>query len=142
MPRTVVALPFCDPDSCDVGGNLNETNIASALPSLRLNVPVSWGLEGHLVTFIVHVIGGLEDWAPTRYDLATAQQRTVDSFVTLDLQYAYLLKDVIGSATQMRIGVNNLLDQAPPFVDVLDSYAATLHDPRGRIVYASIAQEF
>jgi outer membrane receptor protein involved in Fe transport len=91
---------------------------------------------------VLHYMSGIDDWSPSRYDLDTGQQRTIDAFITVDAQYTYTLDDVIGDSTQLRVGVYNLLDQAPPFADVLDSYVAALHDPRGRMVYASVAQGF
>ena len=142
MDGTLAGLPFCDTESCDVSGNLNEANIAAPSPALRLNVPISWGLEGHLVGAVLHFMSGLEDWSPSRFDEMTLTPRTIDSFMTVDAQYAYTMDEVVGRSTQLRIGVLNLLDQEPPFADVIDSFIAALHDPRGRMVYASIAQEF
>ncbi len=133
--------PFCDAESCDVSGNFNEFNIAGPLPSWRLNLPLTWELEEHLVGYVLHLTSPLEDWAPTRYDASAGEPRSIDAFVTMDLQYQLTLGDFIGKETRLRLGVINLLDQAPPFVDVMYSYAMQLHDPRGRMVYATLTQE-
>jgi iron complex outermembrane receptor protein len=40
------------------------------------------------------------------------------------------------------VGVINLLDQDPPFVELLGGYDVYTHDPRGRTFYARLTQEF
>lgn len=129
---------FCSGDTCNVAGNLNGGNIANAIPTWRLNLPVTWTMDEHFLNVTLHVMSPLEDWHPSRY---MNGPRDIDSFVTLDLQYSLTLGNVIGKKTKLRVGAINLLDQAPPFVDVTNGFAATLHDPRGRMVYASLEQE-
>ena len=140
---------YCDGDTCDVAGLLNQDNFAAPMPRLRLNVPVSWNNEQHSVALVVHLISAYEDDSKTKpqaseidaddpqYELAA-----IDAMVTLDLSYGYTLKDVVGESTTVRIGVINLIDQDPPFVDVLGAYDIYTHDPRGRTFYARLTQEF
>jgi len=50
--------------------------------------------------------------------------------------------DLIGDATTVRVGVLNLTDADPPFVDTINGYDFETHDPRGRLLYAKLTQEF
>ncbi|HMI92679.1 MAG TPA: TonB-dependent receptor [Polyangiales bacterium] len=140
---------YCDGDTCDVAGLLNQANFASSLPRLRLNVPVSWNDEHHSVALIVHYVSSYEDDSRTVPDRSEIdaddpqyELQPIDAMVTIDLSYGYTLKDVIGEATTLRIGVINLLDQDPPTVNLLAAYDVYTHDPRGRTFYARLTQEF
>lgn len=132
---------FCSGDTCDVAGKFNEANIAGPLPTWRMNIPLTWEMDEHLAGFMLHVMSPLEDWSPARYGVTPEGYRKIDPFITLDFQYALTLGNVIGRLTKLRVGLLNLLDQAPPFVDTIDSFSTQLHDPRGRMVYASLSQE-
>ncbi|MDH5674385.1 MAG: TonB-dependent receptor [Myxococcales bacterium] len=134
--------PFCDGDTCNVVGQLNGDTVAAAVPELRFNIPVTWVIDEHALGLVAHFMSSLEDWSPSRFNQETMRPyTTVGSYFTLDLSYAYTLRDVVGSSTNFRLGVYNLLEQEPPFADLLDSYAP-LHDPRGRVIYGSIIQDF
>lgn len=139
--RTEVDPPDCDGDSCDVSGNRNFANFAFSLQKLRANFPITWSHKGHGVTFIVHFISGYKN--DEMYD-SRGKYYDIDSLTTLDLQYSYTLDDVIGLNTTFRLGVTNLLDEPPPHVDTNSGYGydTLTHDPRGRLIYARLAQEF
>jgi iron complex outermembrane recepter protein len=140
---------YCDDDTCDVAGLANLANFASSMPRLRMNIPVSWNDERHSVAVVVHYISGYENDSKTDPDSSEISASDpqyelvpIDANVTIDLSYGYTLKDMIGQATTLRIGVVNLLDQDPPRVDVLAAYDILTHDPRGRTFYARLTQEF
>ena len=43
----------------------------------------------------------------------------------------------------MRLGVINVLDSDPPSIpSAVWGYSAGLHDPRGRVIYAKLSQQF
>jgi len=136
----------CDgnaPDSaCDVVGNRNFNNLAAPLPALRVNFPVTWLHQGHAASFIAHYMGPLED----DHDGAHRGDFTsepIDPFFTMDLQYGYTIKDWVGDALTLRLGVNNLADQdPPPVLSETAGFEPMLHDPRGRLVYAKLISEF
>jgi len=134
-----VTLDGCKGTRCNVAGLRNADNIAPPLPRLRLNVPLSWSNEHHAVALIVHLIGSYKDDANP--DLDTGELPKVDTNVTLDLTYGYTLKDVVGEATTIRVGIVNLLDTDPPFLPEA-GFDPFTHDPRGRMVFARLTQEF
>lgn len=79
----------------------------------------------------------------------------VDNSLTTNLQVVYTLPAEVGArgwrswlqGTQWTVGVNNLLDNEPPYVfnpggQSFRSYYSTFDDPRGRYVYARIRKSF
>ena len=67
----------------------------------------------------------------------------VDAWVTVDLQYAYSLRDIIGKELILRVGCANLLDRQPSYVNgVAAAYDFEVHEPRGRMLYADVSAEF
>ena len=63
----------------------------------------------------------------------------VDSMTTLDLQYTFSYGELgLLSDSNISIGVQNVTDEEPPWVPVVNSFDPTLHDPRGRIWYVRV----
>jgi hypothetical protein len=62
----------------------------------------------------------------------------VDSFTTLDLQYAWHIEQ-LRDAT-LRFGCQNCTDEDPPFTH--DTAGENIHDRRGLIWYANWTQPF
>jgi outer membrane receptor protein involved in Fe transport len=127
--------------SCQAAGLRNNTNVlAIAIPRLKANFPITWSFMGHSLTFITHYIDGYKDDVNP---LADGSFTKVDPWITFDAQYAYRLKDFIGEEMVFRIGVYNMFDADPPRVNGLTtSYDVTVHDPRGRMIYAKVSAQF
>ncbi|MDD9935307.1 MAG: TonB-dependent receptor [Myxococcales bacterium] len=136
--RDPLPPPNCSDGECNVVGQLNTTNFAPAIP-FRVNFPLSWAHAGHVVSSTLHYIGEIDNDARVNLD---GSYETVDSMITLDLQYAYTLDDEIGKATTIQVGATNLLDAEPPEVRGVTNGASAMHDPRGRMVYGQLIQEF
>jgi hypothetical protein len=135
-----IEVEDCDDEACDVAGRRNFANFAPPMPRLRMNFPVTYVYDDHAFNVAVHYIHGYEDdGAP---DPGTGAFPDVDAYVTLDFTYGYTFRDVIGDATTIRVGVLNLTDADPPFVDTINGYDFETHDPRGRLLYAKLTQEF
>jgi len=126
--------------TCRAVGVRNFNNVWQAMPRWKVNFPVTWSYSGHSASLVTHYISSYEDDVDPRPD---GTFDTISAWVTFDAQYGYTLKDVIGRELTLRVGVLNLLDAAPPKVNGLtSSYDYTLHDPRGRMLYASLASQF
>jgi len=118
----------------------NSAGAAPALPRLKLNIPLFLGLAGHSLTATGHYISGYEDDVEPNAD---GSLDWVDAWVTIDLQYAYSLRDVIGKELILRVGCANLLDRQPSHVNgVAAAYDVETHEPRGRMLYAEMSAEF
>ena len=60
----------------------------------------------------------------------------VDSWLTFNAFIGFRFGGSDGVRNYLRLGVNNLLDEDPPFADENRSFYESIHDPRGRFVYA------
>jgi iron complex outermembrane receptor protein len=142
IPNTNIVLPPspCSGSTCSAAGIRNFNNIWQAMPRWKINFPVTWTYLGHSASVITHYISSYKDDVNPRPD---GTFDSVSAWVTFDLQYGYTLKDVIGRELTVRAGVYNLLDADPPKVNGLNySYDYTLHDPRGRMLYAKLSVKF
>jgi iron complex outermembrane recepter protein len=128
---------------CDVAGKRNQNNFASPLPKVRMRIPVSWGLGGHMVTLAVNYVSGYDDDAT--YNTRSGALTPIDSWTTLDVGYGYALRNTpLGESTQIRVGVNNLIGSDPPHLSANTNfgYDIYVHDPRKRMLYANLTHKF
>ncbi len=81
-------------------------------PSLRLIGNLAWSLRRWTVQSTVHYTGAYRD--PD-----SVPARKVDSWTTVDFNIGYRINDRSGwlAKTQFSLGINNALDQPPPFVN-------------------------
>lgn len=85
--------------------------------------------------------GRAED--PGTQDYDTNKSRSVDAFVTLNVQARYTGFEGLTLA----LGIENALDETPPFAvgdgDAdLYGYVSSQHDPRGRFAYGRVTYRF
>jgi iron complex outermembrane receptor protein len=132
----------CSGGECDVAGVRNSANFARPLPRLRLNVPLSWTLEGHTAGIAVHFISGYKDDFDADANPMVEDFQDIDAWTTLDLQYGYRIDEGEGMSTTIKVGCNNVLGSEPPAVDTGFGYDVLTHDARGRLLYARLIQEF
>jgi outer membrane receptor protein involved in Fe transport len=94
-------------------------------PSLRLVWNLSWSLRGWTVQSTVNYTGAYRD-------PGSVPVRKVDSGTTVDVNIGYRVDGGSGwlAHTQFNLGINNALDQRPPFVNQFDLTSGTLgYDP-------------
>jgi iron complex outermembrane receptor protein len=146
IPNSNVVLPpaYCNGTSptstCSAAGQRNFNNVWQSMPRWRVNFPVTWSYLGHSASVIAHYISSYLDDVNPHPD---GGFDTISAWVTFDAQYAYTFKDVIGQELTVRVGIYNLFDADPPKVNGLTaSYDSTLHDPRGRMLYAKLIAQF
>ena len=129
-----------DKDVCHVAGKRNQSNFAPPIPRWRVNFPIAFTLAGHTASAIGHFIGGMDDDAQPRVD---GSFDWIKPMFTLDLQYGYTFKNVIGEEIALRIGMYNVFDADPPHVNgSAFAYELGIHDPRGRMYYAKLSGRF
>ncbi len=111
-------------------------------PEHRWVAAVDWARESWGATASITYIGEFEDYqAPA--DVEASKARMVDSQALLDLQLRY----DVSNAMRLTFGVNNALDEDPPFVigdadSDLYGYASKVHNPRGAFVYGKLNYKF
>ena len=86
-------------------------------PSLRLVGNLSWSLKGWTVQSTVNYTGAYRD-------PGSVPVRKVDSWTTVDVNIGYRVDGRSGwlADTQSNLGIINVLDQRPPFVNQLGGY--------------------
>jgi outer membrane receptor protein involved in Fe transport len=146
LPDGTVLPPIdCEDGACEVAGKRNEANFAPPVPKLKASFPVTWSYSGHGLAFIPRFVSGVED------DAGPAQDGSfddIDPWTTLDASYSFTIEEWLGKELVLRVGVLNLLDAAPPHANtgstsiLAAAYESLMHDPRGRMLWASVASEF
>jgi outer membrane receptor protein involved in Fe transport len=93
-------------------------------PSLRLVGNLSWSLRGWTVQSTVNYTGAYRD-------PGSAPARKVDSWTTVDLNIGYRVDGGSGwlANTQANLGIINVFDQRPPFVNQFDLNGTLGYDP-------------
>jgi iron complex outermembrane receptor protein len=129
-----------DKDACHVAGKRNTNNFAPPIPRWRVNFPITLTVAGHSLTAIPRYISGLDDDVQPNVDGSFDR---ISAWFTLDLQYGYAFKNVIGEELAVRVGVYNVFDADPPHVNgSAAAYELGIYDPRGRMLYAKLSGAF
>ena len=109
---------------------------------LRLRGSLGWSLNGFSVHAAVNYTDGYED------NLSAVNDIPIDSFTTIDLLLSYDSGDAPQSAllrnTKVSLGVRNLFDTDPPFVETSDglNYDPANATPIGRLVTVRLSKSF
>jgi iron complex outermembrane receptor protein len=117
-------------------GSRNLLNQFRTIPKLRSNTILEWTRNQQAANIIVRYIGKFQD------DL-TFQE--VPSFTTLDVQYSYSFESPLSMLRNLTLAVgaiNVLGRSAPVLIDEPWGYDSSVHDPRGRMVYASLRSKW
>ncbi|MDH5674998.1 MAG: TonB-dependent receptor [Myxococcales bacterium] len=125
-----------DGEEFEAAGHNNALNFVRPMPRFRSNFMAGYRYSDHSLSATVRYIGEVEDDDAIN---VVGIEHTMPAWVTLDLQYTLSLPDLIGSLTEVRVGVRNVGDVAPPL-----SYSGGIssYDPRGRLLFAGLTQEF
>ncbi|MDP5210817.1 TonB-dependent receptor [Microbulbifer sp. 2205BS26-8] len=116
-------------------------------PQHRWNATGDWTFDRFGFSAGLSYIGEFEDTPDIDFDgtldYDTNTSRTVDSFLTMNLQARYT-----GFANMiLSLGADNVFDEAPPFAigdgDAdLYGYVQSQHDPHGRFIYGKMTYTF
>ncbi|MET1255092.1 TonB-dependent receptor [Aliikangiella maris] len=116
-------------------------------PEIRWSSTTEWKLGDWKTTATLSYIGEFEDQPDFdedgTFDFANPNARTVDSWLTLDLQTSWDVNDSLN----LSFGASNLLDEEVPFAagdlnNDLYGYVQAVHDPRGRFVFTKATLRF
>ncbi|KZN59336.1 hypothetical protein N473_04015 [Pseudoalteromonas luteoviolacea CPMOR-1] len=116
-------------------GKLNRNTVGNPTPKLKGSFGLNWLFEAHSANVFFRHVASYEN------DVSLEK---ISSFNTLDLQYEVDMGELIkaGVNTNITVGVVNVTDKAPPFVDIAGSYDPRTGDPRGRRAYIKLKVEF
>ncbi|MEE4383113.1 MAG: TonB-dependent receptor, partial [Pseudomonadales bacterium] len=130
--------------------NLNTT-IGRSMPEWRANASLAWQKDRQGAFLLVRYIDAYEDDQPATAGgqcvgscLRAASagldllNRQIDSWVSVDLQYAYELPKIgfAEEGSRISIGGTNIFNERPPRVNFDGLFDPFVHDPRGAIWYA------
>lgn len=116
-------------------------------PQHRWAASADWARENFAFTLGLNYIGEFEDTPDIDFDgtldYDSNKSRTVDNFLTLNLQARYTGFENL----MLSLGADNALDEEPPFAigdgnSDLYGYVSSQHDPRGRFVYGRMVYSF
>ncbi|MEZ4362434.1 MAG: TonB-dependent receptor [Kofleriaceae bacterium] len=111
-------------------------------PSLKANLATTWSTDEVNAGVALHYVSGFDECerAECAEDFPA---RVVDASLTGDVFAGYTLRTRAG-VTGLTLGVNNVLDQAPPAIysGVYGDSDAATYDYRGRFAYVRLTQEF
>jgi len=140
----------------DFGGT-GSTTQGSLYPEWKFNINVNWTWQGWVASIANHYIGGFKEcdgansgnpaglFANTGgqcYQNPTGQSRTVSAYDTTDIYVAYNLKTTVGT-TLFGFGINNIFNQAPPFVyTAFSAQTDPGYDWVGTFFYFRLGQSF
>ncbi|MCV6626308.1 MAG: TonB-dependent receptor [Cellvibrionaceae bacterium] len=120
----------------EAAGKFNYNNFARSLPETKANVILGWLGESQRANLVLNYISSYET---TRDNIPAGESSTIDSYLTVDAQYAVNLDLGMSedSTTTLTFGVKNLLDEdAPRLYDAANySYDSKQHSPLGRVWY-------
>ena len=124
----------------DGAGSRNAGNaIGRPMPKLRGTASLNWQRGRHAATLQVHTIDSYTDDTAQSAFLAAyiGTAETIKSMTTADLQYRLELPALIQrlDTNQLTLGIKNLFNKSPPWVNVDGAYDYYTHDPRGRMLY-------
>lgn len=118
-------------------GSLNDRLFVSSLPKWRVNAGVQGSIGSHSAGLTLRYISGYED--DRNNTPAGGSGRNVGSHNEVDLSYAY---DLQRYDATLQLGVFNVLDNEPPFVDLNFNYDTRVVDARGRRFYTNLIWRF
>jgi iron complex outermembrane receptor protein len=152
----------------DAVGHYNSTNVvARPLPEFKWNATLNWSMDKHRAFLMMQYIdalefgnagcnpantganpclGGTEAFFRETVRMALGNEAAakiytnhIDAWTTWDAQYTYDFGELaMLSDSSISIGVQNLTDEEPSWVPVVNSFDTTLHDPRGRVWYVRV----
>jgi len=124
-----------------------QITIAS-MPKWRGNLNLNWTFGRHNLNAAVRYIGSLI-LNRDGHVAAVNPDYKVPSWTTVDASYSFSLFDLEEGRTGLKnikltIGANNLFDAAVPFAPLPSSqpFIGTLHDVRGRMIWAGATVDF
>ena len=117
-------------------GQRNITNsIGRSMPIYRVRNSFDWRQGRHAINVSSFTVSDYQDDGPQSDFLASyiGYWESIDSMTTVNAQYRVDLPEVLDS--QLALGVKNLLNEDPPWVNVDGAYDYYTHDPTGRVYY-------
>lgn len=123
----------------DLAGTYSDaaTEGNGSIPEWKINAGLVWAKDTYEISYNLNYISSLTEKVPQ-----ANSNRTIAPWVTHDLQVSYFTPRHAG--LHLTLGVDNLLDEEPPFASAAfnDGFDARTYDIRGQYWYFRLAQTF
>jgi iron complex outermembrane receptor protein len=131
-------LQQADPSvaAIDRAGTFDGNDGPGSIPEYRANLISTLNNGPWVGGLTLNYIGDYTELEPLN-----EVERTVDSWVTADVQASYLFRDY---GTRVTIGIDNLTDEAPPFSAQAfnDNFDGSMHNLIGSFWYMKVIKKF
>ena len=109
-------------------------------PEWRYTSSLSWRKDEWGAGWFTSYVGDVYD----DFNLlsTTREPWIIDDFQTHNLYVQYEAGYDSDTPMRVRLGVRNLLDEAPPLADTNFGFLGELHNPQGRFVYVNVRKTF
>lgn len=110
-------------------------------PKWRLSGSLLWESGPVRASLFGRYVGKVFDTGVTNDD--TGEPFPVDDWFVLNAAISYTIRnDTSLDGTRLRVGMNNILNEAPPLADETFGFFSELHDARGRQFTVSLRKDF
>ncbi|WP_417318758.1 TonB-dependent receptor domain-containing protein [Emcibacter sp.] len=140
---------LCDPggtfeDNADVCADIDPDRLKKdGKPEWRASGSLNWRLKRLGVGLSFRHIGSFQDLsADITDDEGDITYWTVEDYTVYNAYIDYRFKDIVADSLRLRLGVNNLTNQAPPLADESRGYFSSYHSNRGRTFYVDLTAKF
>ena len=115
-------------------GRLNRANAGAPNQEFKVNLGAGWERGPFSLNLLMRHVGGYEDDGGAG----------IGAFTTFDVNFGFDLGGLFrrGPATTVWLGLVNLADEDPPYVNVAGSYDPRSADPRGRRAFIRLESRF
>lgn len=113
-------------ETVDLVGRSENILVGRPLPEYKLSLLLDWSLAQHYAAVVINHVDSVVE------PEAFPEPLKVDSFTTVDASYTYSFSAL---NLDLTVGAVNLFDEDPPTATGFNSFASTIHDPRGRLWY-------
>jgi iron complex outermembrane recepter protein len=121
-------------------GNVSELIRNNGNPRTKATAGISWSHRNWSAS--VHERYTSDYRAPVAYTTA-GQPFIIDEYWVTNASVGYTFREARMKGLRVRVGANNLFDEAPPLYPVNSSgYHPSYHDPRGRMLYVDVSYKF
>lgn len=122
----------------DKVGSRNDTNGFAPTPELRMNLGITWRIQGHRAGMVLRFVDSY-----TNDEVASLPK--IDSWITIDARYSYTFSEFLSGKSTLYFGARNLSNQDPPPLpsgrsgfhryNLRPGYDGFVHDIKGRTIY-------
>jgi len=124
-----------------VGSSNSQNTVGHSLPEYKINWGLFWNWNRMSANLFVRYIDGYDD---DRIQSATrgafiGLHPKIDDHTTADVQFNYELPAFAfqQEGSVVTLGIKNVTDEDPPFMNIDGAFDPFVHDPRGRLFYFS-----